>query len=83
MAINAAYFFSTSLLAGYDRKPEQNTWTEGGEKPLCQDFRSGPFLTTPVKPGAPACFKLGNSFCAAIMDGVLHFTVKRRDNGFV
>lgn len=81
-AINMACFISTSLLAGCDRKPEENTWMDGGEKPLCQDFCSRPFLTTPVKPGTPACFKLGNSLCAAIMEGVLHFTVKRRDNGF-
>lgn len=56
---------------------------EGGEKPLCQDFCSMPFLTTPEKPGTPACFKLGNGLCAAIMDGVLHFTPKRRTMDFI
>lgn len=53
-----------------------------GEKPLCRDLCSVPFLTTSVKPGTPAYFELGNSLCTSITDGVLHFALKRRDNGF-
>lgn len=74
---NLSTFISTNILAGYDRKLEENTcWREE------RNFSSVPFLTTLVKPGTPAWSKLGNGLPAAIMDGVLHFTLKRRDSGF-